>query len=269
MVQTSACQEGLGKCGVECSSHCSCITLLYMDCFVYIAVAAALLFASKPSIQAVYFFSGFRNKPGPQPTVQHTMSTKPHLLYSMFGLAGTGGLSEGQVTLFSHAAAIGAATCVSCQTFLAPWQTFLAPWQTFLAPQQTFQAPWKTSLGPWQTFQAPWQTFLAPLETFLDLGRPSWHHGRPSWHHSGPSWHHVRPSRHHGRPSGVQEKVPVRKSTKWSMVLLTKEKVPYWYFFLLVLFPINSRKKYHMTFIVKVIVCHFYTPSFLQVHQKS
>ena len=52
MVQTSACQERLGKCGVECSSHCSCITLLYMDCFVYIAVAAALLFASKLSIQA-------------------------------------------------------------------------------------------------------------------------------------------------------------------------------------------------------------------------
>ena len=46
-------------------SHCSCITLLDMDCFVYIAAAAALLFASKPSIKAVYFFNGSSNKPVP------------------------------------------------------------------------------------------------------------------------------------------------------------------------------------------------------------
>ena len=36
-------EEELGECGVELSSHCSCITLLYMDCFVYIAAAAAAI----------------------------------------------------------------------------------------------------------------------------------------------------------------------------------------------------------------------------------
>ena len=38
----------MGECGVDCSSHCSGITLLDMDCFVYIAAAAALLLASLP-----------------------------------------------------------------------------------------------------------------------------------------------------------------------------------------------------------------------------
>ena len=58
-------EAGLSACGVECSSHCSCITLLDMDCFVYIAVDAALLFASKPPIKAVYFLNGSSGKPWP------------------------------------------------------------------------------------------------------------------------------------------------------------------------------------------------------------
>ena len=39
-----------------------------------------------------------------------------------------------------------------------------------------------------------------------------------------------------------------RKKYQW-------EKLPYWYFFLLVLFPINDRKKYHK-------VCYIYISSF-------
>ena len=43
----------------------SCTTLLNMDCCVYIAAAAALLLASKPSMQVDNVFNGSSAKPGP------------------------------------------------------------------------------------------------------------------------------------------------------------------------------------------------------------
>ena len=60
----------------------SCPKLFVFSC-------SALCF--KTIAPVVYFFNGSSDKPWPQPTVQHTMSTKFPLLYSMFGLAGTGG----------------------------------------------------------------------------------------------------------------------------------------------------------------------------------
>ena len=66
------------------------MTLLDMDCFVYIAAAAALLFASKPSFRLSFFLTVLVTSQGPSP-MSSTMSLKLSLLYSMFGLGETGG----------------------------------------------------------------------------------------------------------------------------------------------------------------------------------
>ena len=62
---------------IWCSSHPK----------LFVCCCSALCFKTV----APTFFDGSSDKPGPQPTVQHTMSTKLPLLYSVFGLAGTGG----------------------------------------------------------------------------------------------------------------------------------------------------------------------------------
>ena len=79
----------MGECCVEWSSHCRCITLLDIDCSVYIAVAAALLFASllalahcpahnvnkaSSAVQCVWFgwrWGQGRSLVGPFPTGKH------------------------------------------------------------------------------------------------------------------------------------------------------------------------------------------------------
>ena len=51
----------------------SCTTLLVLNCLIYIAAAAALALALKPSLQVDNVFYAPSDKPGPLPTVQHTM----------------------------------------------------------------------------------------------------------------------------------------------------------------------------------------------------
>ena len=77
----------VSQCQSSLPAEASTSSLLFSQCCCYTVYSIS----NNNPIPKVFLWNRGGLVNGPQSTVQHTMSTKLPLLYSMFGLAGTGG----------------------------------------------------------------------------------------------------------------------------------------------------------------------------------